>query len=176
MVSICHCSSRPARLRQFVQSISYESHSALARQIRGEMAGEGISEIPITEESLGLCRKVVSDISIGSPNFGPKFGPAIDNRDDIFEVVAGAVVVTSSTVEGLQLGCQEVRCRHDTNVVTANPDCLCGADRGAIPSVAESKDALVGRHDVQNEILVTPSTRWGAFTGIFMQAQFAKAI
>ena len=101
MVSICHCSSRPARLRQFVQSISYESHSALARQIRGEMAGEGIAEIPSTEESMGLCRNVISDISIGGPDFGPKFGTAIDDHDDIFEVVAGAVVMTSSAVEGL---------------------------------------------------------------------------
>ena len=101
MVNICHCSSRPASLRQFVQSISYESQAVLARRIRGEMAGEGVVEIPSAEESLGLCRNVVSDISIGGPNFGPKCGPAIDDRDDIFEIVAGAVVVTSSTVEGL---------------------------------------------------------------------------
>ena len=101
MVNIYHCSSRRARLRQFVQSISYESQSALARQIRGEMAGEGVAEIPSTEEGLGLCRNVVSDISIGGPNFGRQFGTAIDDRDDIFEVVAGAVVVTSSSVEGL---------------------------------------------------------------------------
>ena len=101
MVNICHCSSRPARLRQFVQSIAYESQSALARQIRGEVAGEGVEEYPSAEEGLGLCRDVVSDSSIGGQDFGPKFGTAIDDRDDIFEVVAGAVVVTSSAVEGL---------------------------------------------------------------------------
>ena len=65
------------------------------------MAGEGIAEIPSTEESMGLCRNVISDISIGGPDFGPKFGMAIDDHDDIFEVVAGAVVMTSSAVEGL---------------------------------------------------------------------------
>ncbi len=51
MVITRHSSSRLARLRQFVQSISHESQSALARQIGGEVARKGVEEYPSAEEA-----------------------------------------------------------------------------------------------------------------------------
>jgi hypothetical protein len=66
------------------------------------------------------------------------------------------------------------RRRDDSYALIADGDRLGALDCGRIPPVAEAKDALVDRHDVDDELVPSPPAERRAWRGVLGKPQRAQ--
>lgn len=122
-----------------------------------------------------LVLDVGSDVLGGAPQFGAQLLSSVDNRDHVLEVMAGEMVSVATTVKRFQLGSDEVDGRDESQDQPCELSLVRGVHRGPVPSIGESENSLVNRHDVYGRVPLTPSTGRRSLTNVFRQTKPAES-
>jgi len=115
------------------------------------VSGQRIRERRLCQQGL----KPFSEISLQVPWAGPAFFqqyiPAIDNREQIAEIVAEQKVALAASIERLQLGGQKHRRRNQADRTSAGQ---CHRhrrfQRQRIPAIGKAEHFFQWRHDVDH--------------------------
>jgi hypothetical protein len=103
---------RPQRLQQIRQSL-------LACLIRRQERRQCLVESGGVQQVVELRRQIVPQFRRAEPAFLQQRGTAVDNRNQVLQIVAEEKIALTATAEGLQLGGQEHRCGDDPNRAAA---------------------------------------------------------
>src|SRR5687768_7167611 len=71
------------------------------------MAGEGMDEGWIREQSAKCGCHISCEFRIGCCHFGDDFGASVDNGEQVFEIVTSLIILAAAVLECVQLGCYE---------------------------------------------------------------------
>lgn len=98
----------------------------------------------------------ISNVDVGSRDLGKKFLPAVDNKEDVFSVTAHDQVAVSPSGLGFELR-RKKHWRHQDpdREVFRELAVLCRLDSTRIPSISESEDSWIIRHEVDRELAET---------------------
>lgn len=95
-------------------------------------------------------------------HFGDDFGASINDADDVLHVVAEPVVALAATMEGFQLGGQEMDGGEAAYFPARGELPGLGPGQGiAIPAVGKAEDACVCRHQVEHHLATAPAANRG---------------
>ncbi len=121
-----------------------------------DIAVEEIVEVSLIEELPKLSGDEISNVDVGSRDLGKKFLPAVDNEEDVFSVTARDQVAVSPSGIGFELRRKKHWRRQDPDrEVFRELVVLCRLDATRIPSISESEDSRIIRHEVDLELAET---------------------
>ena len=122
-----------------------ETAPPLTGRIREKEASKRFDEVPIVEQRPDLGADVRAHVVHRGGDIIDNLRTAIDDGDDVLEVMARDNVVAAASVKRLQLGGDEQSRRNDSHVVTGDVERLRRFDRGRVPPVAEAEHSGVRR-------------------------------
>src|SRR6188472_1969671 len=153
-----------------------ERASRLTGRIREKEAGKGFGEVPIVKQCPDLGADVCPYVVRRGGDITHNLRAAIDDRDDVLEVMARDDVIATASVKCLQLGGDEQSRRDDSYVLSGDLERRGRCDRGWIPPVAEAEHGGVIGQDVNNQVTMPPAAERSARGGVFTETQCSKSL
>lgn len=153
------------------ESLQKHRESRLVRVVWQQKTTKCIDECSSRQQLLELGSDERPDVGRRRSNFRGDLGATINHRDDVFKIVAAADVSPTPRAKGFERRRQKIDRRDDAKLEVGHLHRGGGSERRCIPAIREARDFFARRHDINDQLPVSPPTERSAFTCVFGESE-----
>ncbi len=156
---VCRCGGNlSSRGRQANQTLLNHGQTRLTRRVTRKVCRQRLDKTRVAQHRGKLVGKIGPKRRRRDFHLVWQRGPPVDDRHDVFEIVAREKISSTAIVERFEFCAEEYR-RGDQQdfPATRQINRFCCSDGFAVPAIAKAKNAFVGCHHIHKRTAYNPT-------------------